>query len=277
MDFLILGPLAVYDHGSEVPINGHKERSLLAMLSLEDGRLASADRLVDELRGDQPPLTARSSLQVRIAGLRRALGKQRIISEGRGYRIHLERGELDVAALPATAPSGRSRAAERGAGTVAGAGVGGLPRPGVGAGSRRPAGGAEAGRRSSGGSRPTWMRDATRRWSPSWRVTCVSTRCESRLRSQLMLALLPERPPGRCAGRLPARRAEHWWSNVGIEPDSAMQRLERRSCDQDPALDGAPSSAAQRSDHGGLRSSEARTEELATLARGTGATRRRGR
>ena len=96
MDFLILGPLAVYDHGSEVPINGHKERSLLAMLLLEDGRLVSADRLVDELWGDQPPPTARSSLQVRIAGLRRALGKQRIISEGRGYRIHLERGELDV-------------------------------------------------------------------------------------------------------------------------------------------------------------------------------------
>ena len=96
MDFLILGPLAVYDHGSEVPIDGHKERSLLAMLLLEDGRLVSADRLVDELWGDQPPPTARSSLQVRIAGLRRALGKQRIISEGRGYRIHLERGELDV-------------------------------------------------------------------------------------------------------------------------------------------------------------------------------------
>src|SRR5690348_11736830 len=96
MDFGILGPLSVHEDGRELPIKGVKERSVLAMLLLEQGRLVPADRLIDELWGDQPPPTARGSLQVRIAGLRQALGKQRIVSEGRGYRIQLEPGELDV-------------------------------------------------------------------------------------------------------------------------------------------------------------------------------------
>jgi len=47
------------------------------MLLLEEGRVVSADRLIDELWGDEPPPTARGSLQVRIAGLRQALGKER--------------------------------------------------------------------------------------------------------------------------------------------------------------------------------------------------------
>ena len=44
MDFRILGPLAVFDDGREVPINGFKERSLLAILLLASvviGGLAS--------------------------------------------------------------------------------------------------------------------------------------------------------------------------------------------------------------------------------------------
>src|SRR5262245_48631209 len=96
MEFCLLGPLAVREGGRELPITGIKERSVLAMLLLEEGRVVPADRLIDELWGDEPPPTARGSLQVRIAGLRQALGKQRIVSEGRGYRIQLKAGELDV-------------------------------------------------------------------------------------------------------------------------------------------------------------------------------------
>src|SRR5262245_16054433 len=97
MEFGILGPLTVLEDGREVQIKGIKERSVLAILLLEEGRPVSADRLIDELWGDEPPPTARGSLQVRIAGLRQTLGKQRIVSQGGGYRIQLEPGELDVA------------------------------------------------------------------------------------------------------------------------------------------------------------------------------------
>jgi DNA-binding SARP family transcriptional activator len=96
MEFRLLGSLAVREGGRELPVKGLKERSLLAMLLLEEGRVVPADRLIDELWDDEPPPTARGSLQVRIAGLRQALGKERIVSEGRGYRVELAPGELDV-------------------------------------------------------------------------------------------------------------------------------------------------------------------------------------
>jgi DNA-binding SARP family transcriptional activator len=96
MEFRLLGSLAVREGGRELPVKGLKERSLLAMLLLEEGRIVPADRLIDELWEDEPPPTARGSLQVRIAGLRQALGKERIVSEGRGYRVELSPGELDV-------------------------------------------------------------------------------------------------------------------------------------------------------------------------------------
>ena len=84
------------------------------------------------------------------------------------------------------------------------------------------------------------------------------------LRSQLMLALYRS---GRQADALAAYRAARraLVEQCGIEPNLAMQRLERAILNQDPALDGAPSSVAQRSIMVAALV-EARTEELATLA-----------
>ena len=47
------------------------------------------DHLVDAL-WDEPPSSARASLQVYVHGLRRALGTERIETHGDGYRIHFE-------------------------------------------------------------------------------------------------------------------------------------------------------------------------------------------
>ena len=84
------------------------------------------------------------------------------------------------------------------------------------------------------------------------------------LRRQLMLALYRS---GRQADALAAYRAARraLVEQCGIEPNLAMQRLERAILNQDPALDGAPSSVAQRSIMVAALV-EARTEELATLA-----------
>ena len=236
---------------------------MLAMLLLEDGRLVSADRLVDELWGDQPPPTARSSLQVRIAGLRRALGKQRIISEGRGYRIHLERGELDVERFQRLLhQGGAGRLSEalalwRGPALAdfldqgwAQAAAGRLEELRLAAIERRIEADLDAGRHTTvvaeleGHVREHPLRES--------------------LRSQLMLALYRS---GRQADALAAYRAARraLVEQCGIEPNLAMQRLERAILNQDPALDGAPSSVAQRSIMVAALV-EARTEELATLA-----------
>jgi DNA-binding SARP family transcriptional activator len=96
MEFRILGPLEVFSDGQACPIPGAKERAVLAYLLLHAGQIVSADRLIDELWGDEPPDAARNSLQVRVSGLRRVLGRDRIVSSSGGYLIRIGPGELDL-------------------------------------------------------------------------------------------------------------------------------------------------------------------------------------
>jgi DNA-binding SARP family transcriptional activator len=96
MEFRILGALEVFSDGAALSIAGAKERAILAYLLLHAGQIVSADRLIDELWGDEPPDAARNSLQVRVSGLRRVLGRERIVSGSGGYLIRIEPGELDL-------------------------------------------------------------------------------------------------------------------------------------------------------------------------------------
>lgn len=96
-DFRILGPLEVVEDGRTVAIPGARERALLVFLLLHANEPVTADRLIDELWGESPPASARKSLQVRIAGLRRALGKDRIVTRGTGYMLRAGVSELDIA------------------------------------------------------------------------------------------------------------------------------------------------------------------------------------
>ena len=110
IEFRILGPLTVLDDGQPVPIPGGKERSVLALLLLHGGHPVPTDTLVDALWGSAPPATARNSLQVRVAGLRRALGADRIESYGGGYALRLEPGELDLARFEQLSTAGSADA-----------------------------------------------------------------------------------------------------------------------------------------------------------------------
>jgi hypothetical protein len=55
MEFRILGPLEVWDEGGEVSLGGRKPRALLAVLLLHPNEVVSADRLIDELWGEDSP------------------------------------------------------------------------------------------------------------------------------------------------------------------------------------------------------------------------------
>jgi DNA-binding response OmpR family regulator len=52
MEFRILGPLEVWDEGGEVSPGGRKPRALLTVLLLYANEVVSADRLIDELWGE---------------------------------------------------------------------------------------------------------------------------------------------------------------------------------------------------------------------------------
>ena len=72
--FRMLGPLEVLDDdGRPLILGGAKQRALLAVLLLHPGQVVAADRLIDELWGEDPPDTARNVLQVYVANLRRVL------------------------------------------------------------------------------------------------------------------------------------------------------------------------------------------------------------
>jgi DNA-binding SARP family transcriptional activator len=96
VDFRILGPLEVVADGQEVPLGGAKQRALLALLLLHPNRVVSRDRLIDELWGTDPPETARTALQVHVSHLRKALGRDRIVTQAPGYLVRVEPHELDV-------------------------------------------------------------------------------------------------------------------------------------------------------------------------------------
>jgi DNA-binding SARP family transcriptional activator len=84
LEFRLLGEIEVLAGGRPVELGSAKQRALLALLLLERGRAVSADRLIEAIWSARAPKTARKSIQVYVAGLRKALGDARIITRGSG-------------------------------------------------------------------------------------------------------------------------------------------------------------------------------------------------
>ena len=74
MEFLILGPLEVSDDGRTLALGGPKQRAVLAHLILRANRVVQADLLIDGLWGEDPPESARNTLQTYVYRLRKLLG-----------------------------------------------------------------------------------------------------------------------------------------------------------------------------------------------------------
>jgi DNA-binding SARP family transcriptional activator/streptogramin lyase len=96
MEFLILGPLEALEEGRPVALGGSKQRAVLAILLLHAPDVVSRDRLIDELWGASPPETAPTALQVYVSQLRKILGRETIVTRPRGYAMQVGSGELDL-------------------------------------------------------------------------------------------------------------------------------------------------------------------------------------
>jgi predicted ATPase/DNA-binding SARP family transcriptional activator len=112
-EFRILGPLEAVVDGRPLGLGAPKQRALLAELLVNRGRVVPRSRLIDALWGEEAPEAAAASLQVYVHGLRRALGADRIETQGIGYRVRLEPGELDLERFEQLVERG-SRALESG-------------------------------------------------------------------------------------------------------------------------------------------------------------------
>jgi DNA-binding SARP family transcriptional activator len=112
MDFRILGPLEVRRDDRQVSIAGAKERALLAILLLHANEPVTADRLVDQLWGEEPPSTARKSLQVRVAALRRVLPEGMLATRGGSYILQVDGDQLDLHRFERLLAEGRQSLAD---------------------------------------------------------------------------------------------------------------------------------------------------------------------
>src|SRR3954469_7874927 len=96
MDFCLLGPIEVSEGDRLIPLPRQKQRALLTLLLLEAGRVISTDRLLDDLWGEDPPPTAKSSLHNHISQLREALGPEVLITRPPGYVLDVAPESVDL-------------------------------------------------------------------------------------------------------------------------------------------------------------------------------------
>src|SRR5262245_19205119 len=102
MEFQVLGPLEVHDHGRALELGGQKPRALLAILLLRAGAVVSSDQLIDGLWSEAQPRSAQHLLHVYVSSLRKALestggdmSRHALVTRAPGYLLELGRDELD--------------------------------------------------------------------------------------------------------------------------------------------------------------------------------------
>ncbi|HMI99837.1 MAG TPA: BTAD domain-containing putative transcriptional regulator [Gaiellaceae bacterium] len=95
MNYRILGPLELGHDGSPSFVKGRKPRALLALLLLHRNEVVPAERLIDDLWGENAPATASNTLQVYVSQLRK-LVEDGLVREGPGYRLRVEPDQLDA-------------------------------------------------------------------------------------------------------------------------------------------------------------------------------------
>lgn len=96
MDIRVLGPLGVFDEGRQVALGGRRQRSVLAGLVVYADETVSTERLIQFVWGEDPPPTARKSLQVYVSRLRRVLGGSAVTYSPGGYLLRLDEATIDA-------------------------------------------------------------------------------------------------------------------------------------------------------------------------------------
>ncbi len=111
----ILGPLEVQlPDGAVVSPPSPAQRLALSVLLVEAGHLVPADRLIEELWGDEPPADPAAALRNQLSRLRRALGPAAadLVAAPGGYRLHLKPAQVDAARFEELLASAREATGE---------------------------------------------------------------------------------------------------------------------------------------------------------------------
>jgi DNA-binding SARP family transcriptional activator/tetratricopeptide (TPR) repeat protein len=107
----VLGPVEIPAARARTPSQPPQQRLLLGMLALRAGQPVPVAELIDAVWDDQPPRSARGSLQALVTGVRRALALVpggRLDRCGEAYRLRVEADRVDVHRFRCLAASGRA-------------------------------------------------------------------------------------------------------------------------------------------------------------------------
>lgn len=106
MDVNVLGPVTAHVNGRSIRPTAAKPRQILALLALYPRQVVSASTLIEELWADRPPRSARTTLQTYILQLRRLIGdalaagdgaaKEVLVTEYGGYLLDVPPEAVDV-------------------------------------------------------------------------------------------------------------------------------------------------------------------------------------
>jgi DNA-binding SARP family transcriptional activator len=243
MEFRILGPLEVLDGDRAVELGGQRQRSLLALLLLHANQVVSSSRLIEELWPDQASESHAGALQASVSRLRKSLGSgaELLVTLPTGYVLKLAPEQLDLdrfERLVQEADAEPQEAAERLREALA------LWRgPALADFAYEPFAQAAIGRLEEVHLLAVEMRiDADLALGRHAALVAeldalaAENPLRERLRGQLMLALYRS---GRQAEALAAYQTARrvLVDELGIEPSSALQELERAMLRQDPALE----------------------------------------
>lgn len=114
MRFGVLGPVTAWtDSGEPVTVPGLKVRALLADLLVHEGRPVPADRLIDDLWGEDLPGNPAGTLSAKVSQLRRAFedaepgSRALVVSGPAGYSLKVDSGSYDALGFTAHLEHGR--------------------------------------------------------------------------------------------------------------------------------------------------------------------------
>src|SRR5215213_2082934 len=212
---LLLGPFDVREGSAPLRLGGRKPRALLARLALDANRTVPADRLVEDLWGEDAPDTAAKMVQIHVSALRKVLPPGVLVTRPGGYAFVAEPDEIDLARFERLRDQGRAALA--------------------GGDARRAA-------RLLGEALALWRGEALAEFAEPFAVLEAARLAQvareplrERARAQLMLALYRS---GRHADALATlqdlRRTLD--EELGLVPSTALGELERRILQHDPTL-----------------------------------------
>jgi DNA-binding SARP family transcriptional activator/DNA-binding beta-propeller fold protein YncE len=113
MEFRILGPLEIVDDGRPLELRGPKQRALLTILLLHANEVVSRERLLEDVWGERRPETAAKALHGYVSQLRKVLEStdsrvdRLLLTRAPGYELRLDPEQLDLTRFERLATKGK--------------------------------------------------------------------------------------------------------------------------------------------------------------------------